>query len=401
MTTAADQTVSAAQHRTTIFDTSIVALLVAGVCTFLDVYATQSLLPFLRRYYGASEVEVSLTISATTFAIAVAAPFVGAMAEAIGRKRVIVPAMFGLSVPTFLAATAPSLKLLIFWRFAQGLFVPGIIAVIMAYIGEEWAPNLVGTAMAAYISGTVLGGFLGRLVPGIVTSHWQWRTSFLVLGALNLLGAVLVQRLLPKALHFKRKPTRETLSDILSHLRNPRLIAAYNLGFAMLFSLVGTFTYVNFYLAAPPFRLNTAQLGAVFTVYLLGVFITPAAGRFMDRTGFRNTAYVFALMMVSGLLMTLVPRIPIIIAGLAIFSSGVFIAQAAATVQVGRVAGRARSAASGLYVTFYYAGGSLGAIVPGWAWHSHQWHGVIAVLLVATAVTFLLAMMTARETTTA
>jgi hypothetical protein len=36
-------------------------------------------------------------------------------------KLVIVPAMFGLSIPTFLAATAPSLKLLLFWRFAQGL----------------------------------------------------------------------------------------------------------------------------------------------------------------------------------------------------------------------------------------------------------------------------------------
>lgn len=378
-------------------DASTIALLVAGVCTFLDVYATQSLLPFLRRFYGASEIEVSLTISATTFAIALAAPFVGAMAEAVGRKRVIVPAMFGLSIPTFLAATAPSLKLLIFWRFAQGLFVPGIIAVIMAYIGEEWAPSAVGTAMAAYIAGTVLGGFLGRLVPGIVTSHWQWRASFLVLGGLNLLGAALVQRLLPKAVHFKRKPTRETLRDILSHLRNPRLIAAFNLGFAMLFSLVGTFTYVNFYLAAAPFHLTSAQLGTVFAVYLLGVLITPAAGRFMDRVGFRPTAYVFASMMATGLLMTLIQRLPVIIAGLAIFSSGVFIAQAAATVQVGRVAGRARSAAAGLYVTFYYAGGSLGAIVPAWAWRSHAWPGVIVVLLGATAVTFALALLTARE----
>jgi MFS transporter, YNFM family, putative membrane transport protein len=400
LTTAADQS-AAALHRTSILDASTVALLIAGICTFLDVYATQSLLPFLRRYYSASEMEVSLTISATTFAIALAAPFVGAMAEALGRKRVIVPAMFGLSIPTFLAATAPNLKLLIFWRFAQGLFVPGIIAVIMAYIGEEWAPSAVGTAMSAYISGTVLGGFLGRLVPGIVTSHWQWRASFLVLGALNLLGAILVQRLLPRAVHFKRKATRETLGDILSHLRNPRLIAAFNLGFAMLFSLVGTFTYVNFYLAAPPFHLGTAQLGSIFGVYLLGVLITPAAGRFMDRAGFRNTSYLFALMMAAGLLMTLVPSLPVIIIGLAIFSSGVFIAQAAATVQVGRVAGRARSAASGLYVTFYYAGGSLGALVPAWAWRSHAWPGVVVVLLAATVATFVLALVTAKAPKTA
>jgi len=60
------------------------------------------------------------------------------------------------------------------------------------------------------------------------------------------------------------------------------------------------------------------------------------------------------------------------------------------------VAGRARSAASGLYVAFYYAGGSLGAIVPAWAWRSHAWPGVVMVLMVATVVTFGLALATAR-----
>jgi hypothetical protein len=38
-----------------------------------------------------------------------------------------------------LAATSQSLHALIFWRFAQGLFVPGVIAVMMAYINEEFA----------------------------------------------------------------------------------------------------------------------------------------------------------------------------------------------------------------------------------------------------------------------
>jgi predicted MFS family arabinose efflux permease len=36
---------------------------------------------------------------------------------------------------------------------------------------------------------------------------------------------------------------------VLLHLRNPRLVATYAAGFCMLFSLLGVFTYINFYLS--------------------------------------------------------------------------------------------------------------------------------------------------------
>ena len=72
---------------------------------------------------------------------------------------------------------------------------------------------------------------------------------------------------------------------------------------------------------------------------------------------------------------------PLIIAGLALFSSGVFIYQAVGTVQTGIVAGRARSSAAGLYVTFYYIGGSLGAIVTGWTWVADGWRSCVFLLM--------------------
>src|SRR5512142_806249 len=87
-------------------DLTIVAAMIAGACTFLNVYCTQPLLPFLKVLYHATEVEVSLTVGAVTLAGALMAPVVGMFAENVGRKKVIVPALFGLTVPTLLAATA-------------------------------------------------------------------------------------------------------------------------------------------------------------------------------------------------------------------------------------------------------------------------------------------------------
>lgn len=378
-------------------DRALIAVMLAGMCTFLGVYCTQPLLPFLQKIFDASELEVSLTVSATIFAVALTAPFVGMLAERKGRKKVIVPSLFLLTIPTMLAATSHTLGMLIFWRFAQGIFVPGVIAVMLAYINEEWAGRGVGRAMAAYVTGTVIGGFLGRFISGVIATHWHWRMAFIVLGGVNLMGAILVRKWLPLAKNFvKAEHISHALTDAWSHLCNPRLLANFGNGGTFLFALVGGFTYANFYLAATPFHLNAAQLGSIFFVYLLGVVITPLSGRFLDHYGFRRTSLLYCAMMVSGLTLTLIRSLPAVVAGLALFSSGVFIAQAAATVQTGAIAGRARSSAAGLYVTFYYLGGSLGAAITGWFWEWKGWPGCVALLCIMSLLSLALALVSSR-----
>jgi MFS transporter len=86
----------------------------------LNLYPTQPLLPYFRQLFHASELAVSLTVSATVFAVALVAPFVGVIAERMGRKRVIVPSLLLLTLPTALCGSARSLEALISWRFLQG-----------------------------------------------------------------------------------------------------------------------------------------------------------------------------------------------------------------------------------------------------------------------------------------
>ena len=73
-------------------------IVLAGFTAFLDLYATQPLLPLLTRVFGATHVAVSLTVTASTVAVALAAPFVGRLADIVGRKRVIVGSAFVLAV---------------------------------------------------------------------------------------------------------------------------------------------------------------------------------------------------------------------------------------------------------------------------------------------------------------
>src|SRR5580765_8620245 len=134
-------------------------VVLAGAAAFLNIYSTQPLLPLLTRTFGASAFEAGLTITAPTIAVALFAPFIGRLADRLGLRRVIVLSAWTLTLATALAATSHTLRQLIFWRFMQGIATPGIFASTVAYIHEVWPASHAGRATAAYLSGTIVGGF--------------------------------------------------------------------------------------------------------------------------------------------------------------------------------------------------------------------------------------------------
>jgi predicted MFS family arabinose efflux permease len=351
------------------------------------MYATQPLLPQLRIDFHANEAHVAATISALTFAVALAAPFVGPLADAVGRKRVIVTAIFALALVTFGASHARGIGELIAWRFAQGLVMPGIFATTLAYIAEEFPADIAGSGVAAYIGGNVFGGWAGRYLSALVAAHATWQAAFVALGALNIAGGLIVLALLPASKRFVRRASARTaLLAIRGFLSDPHMLATYGVGASILFTLVAAFTFATFYLAGPPFSLDTTQLGNVFCVYLAGVVATPLSGRSIDRFGSRFTILVALGVSAAGILATLAHALAVVIAGLALMSTGIFVAQAASQGYIGRIAGASRSTAAALYLSFYYVGGGLGAIVPASTWTHGGWAPTVALILAVLAL---------------
>jgi predicted MFS family arabinose efflux permease len=374
-------------------DLRIVGVTLAGFCTFLDLYTTQSLLPLFRQTFHASEVAVSLTVSATTLSVACCAPIIGIIADRLGRKRVILASIFGLVLPTFFAATSTSLNQLIFWRLMQGLFLPGIFSVSMAYINEEFAGGGAGKAMSAYITGNVFGGFMGRFLSGLIAAHFGWKLAFVVIGLVNLAGGVLVWKSLPYSKNFTPSSDwKASIDAFVSHLRNRKLLATYAVGFNVLFAQVATFTYVSFYLAGAPFHLGTAALGSLFLVYLLGIVITPLGGRIIDRYGHRILLIAGVALSCLGILLALGTVLWQEVIALAISATGVFLSQVAGSSHVGAATDKARSAASGLYVMSYYLGGSFGAIIPGFFWSKGGWPACVALIVLVQLITVAMAL---------
>ena len=333
------------------------AVALVGACAFLQLYTPQALLPLFAAEFAAGPAAVSLTVSATTLAVALTAPFAGALADMFGRRRMIVGAVFLLALPTLLIATASSLEELVLWRFAQGLLLPPIFAVAVAYVGEEWPPGEVASTIGIYIAGSAFGGFLGRFLTGLAADHLGWPAAFVVLAAIDLAGAAIIARYLPPERHFVAVAgLAPSLHAMMRHFRNPRLLATFAAGFAILFAFVAIFTYVSFHLAAPPFGLSTAALGSLFVVYLFGVVVTPWSGRAVKRYGRTRVAAAAIALWCAALALTLIASLPAIVAGLAIAAACGFVCQALANGFLAVSSGGGRSSAVGLYVTSYYTG---------------------------------------------
>jgi MFS family permease len=359
-----------------------VPVMLAGFAAFLDLYATQPLLPFLARTFHASNFDVSLTVTAPTVAVAIAAPFVGRLADRLGLRHVIVGSAFGLAIATALAATSTTLSQIIFWRFVQGVVTPGVFASAVAYIHEVWPASHAGRATAAYLSGTILGGFTGRVVAGLMAAGVSWQAAFIALAVLNGAVAIALAIWLPREQrHETRRGERVARSSVAAHFRNKRLATTYVVGFSVLFTQVAMFTYVTFYLAAPPFSLSTVALGWLFVVYLLGAVVTPISGHWIDRYGHRTGMGSAMAIGGAGALLTLVPWLPAIVFGLSLAATGVFIAQATASSYIGAVTTQDRGLAVGLYSTFYYAGGSVGSAAPSAVWSLAGWPGCVALVV--------------------
>jgi MFS transporter, YNFM family, putative membrane transport protein len=364
-----------------------VAVALAGFITFLNLYAPQALLPMLADAFGASAGDVSLTVSATTFAIALIAPFTGAAADVLGRKRVIATAMAALVVPTVLVALAGGLDGMVLWRFVQGLLLPPIFVVTIAYVGEEFPAGEATGVTGIYLSASSFGGFLGRFLTGVLAEALGWRGAFLSLAAITLAAALAVAVLLPRERSFVRAAgLAGSARQMLRHLRNKRLAATYAVGFGVLFTFVASFTYVSFLLAAPPFGLTPAGLGAIFVTYLTGVVTTLLAGGGVRRFGRRRLVLLLLGLWAAGMVLTLLPSLWAIVLGLAISAGCGFVCQTVATSYVALTATEGRSSAVGLYVTCYYIGGSVGGVLPGFVWARAGWPGAVAIVLAMLAL---------------
>jgi predicted MFS family arabinose efflux permease len=349
--------------------------------TLVDLFATQAILPALAAAYDVGPAAMGLAVNAATLGMALGSLGVAFFSRRIDRRLGVTASLAVLCVPTALLAVAPDLAVFSALRILQGIFMASAFALTLSYLAEQCSAAETAGAFAAYITGNVASNLVGRLMAAAAVDHVGLAGNFYLFSLLNLAGAALVWLGLGRG----APAPMPSVFSWKEHFANPRLRAAFAVGFLILFAFIGTFSYVNFVLVREPLALGMMALGFVYFVFLPSILTTPLAGRAVARFGVQPTMWAALAVAGMGLPLILLPKLSLVILGLALVGIGTFFAQATATGFVGRAATGDRGSASGLYLASYFLGGLAGAAVLGQLFDHVGWSACVAGIGVALA----------------
>lgn len=372
------------QQGTSAFRKANFSLFAGGFITFSILYDVQPLMPIFTKEFDISAAAGSLTLSVTTFTLAVSMLITSSLSEAWGRKMIMSVSLLLSSLIVIFTAFSPNFGSLIGFRILQGIVLAGLPAIAMAYLSEEVDPNSLGVAMGLYISGNSIGGMAGRIITGSVTDFFSWRIAMGSIGVISLILSIWFWLNLPNSKYFTSKPLKfkNLFTSMFRHLRDPALLCLYGIAFILMGSFVTLYNYIGFQLLAPPYRLSQTIVGWIFIVYIMGTFSSTWMGRLSDQHGRKKVLWLGLVIMVIGAVLTLSVPLAIKIIGIAIFTFGFFGSHSIASSWVGRRAKTEKAQASSLYLFFYYSGSSLAGTTGGFFWTHFGWEGVIGFILI-------------------
>lgn len=359
------------------------ALFAAGFATFSSMYSVQPLMPEFSHEFDISAAMSSLSLSVTTGVLAFTLFVAGLMSGAIERKAVMSASLFGTAVLSLVAAVAPGWTTLLAARALEGVALGGVPALAIAYLSEEVEPGDLGSATGLYIGGTAFGGMGGRVIAGLVAEAFGWRAAIAALGAIGFLATAVFIWLLPRSRNFiaqRGLSLRQHAGPVLSHLRHRALPWVFCCGFLFMGAFVSVYNYIGYRLTGSPFSLGQGAIGAIFTVYILGVFTSAIVGRIADRRGRPPVLIVSIVLMGTGLALMWPDSLVAIIVGISLVTIGFFAGHSTASGWVGLLAERGKGHAAGLYLLGYYMGSSLVGSLGGLFWSRFGWPGVAAMV---------------------
>ena len=372
------------------------AMLFAGFSTFSLLYSVQPLLPLFAADYGLSAEAASLAVSLATGPLAIGILFAGILSDRVGRRPLMVAAMFAAGALTLAAALVPGWTALLGLRLLTGVALAGVPAVAMAYVAEEVDVASVGAAMGLYIAGSAIGGMGGRLVASLVADIADWRWALGSVGVAGLVMAEAFRRLAPPSRGFVAGSGGSPLAGAAALFRDRALPLLYAEAFLLMGVFVTIYNYAGFRLLAPPYGLSQAAVGGVFLLYILGSVSSALFGSFAGTVGRRRVFWMPIVLLLAGIVATEAQALPLVILGIALVTVGFFGAHSIASAWVGRRAQANRGHGAAFYLFFYYLGSSVLGSAGGFAWTHAGWAGVALFCLALGSVALLLGILLAR-----
>ena len=169
-------------------------------------------------------------------------------------------------------------------RFVQGGMVSALLATTMTYIAGV-SENL-GRVMGYYVGASVMGGLMGRIIAGFVSQYADWRSFFIVLGAVLLFCFYRSLKLLETQPEINtNKSTPFTLRPFLLVLKDRYIHRLYIVIMCAFFVMTGVLNFIPFRLEELDATIGESTISLFYLGFIAGFLVSVNAQRVADLVG--------------------------------------------------------------------------------------------------------------------
>jgi MFS family permease len=326
---------------------------------FLSAFQLFPTAPFHILSLGGSQSEAGLFLGLLTYASAVSAPVTGAVADRLGKRRILLTCSSVIAALSAVYAVAPSYQLMLGLVVVHGLFWSGLLSASGAYVTDAVPPARRAEGLSYWGFASIIAVAIAPSLGLWVYDHGGWTALCVEATALNFLMAAIAWRLPPDV------PRHAAMPPGLYDLVEWRVLVLAVTLFLYAFSYGGITSFA---------ALHAEQQGVTpralyFTAFATAIIFTrPFIARYADQVGHRRVIVPCLTLVVVGvaLLSVATSRAGFITSAL-VFGTGfgsaypIFVAHL-----MKRVDQRRRGATFGALIGAFDTGIGTGSIAMGW-----------------------------------
>lgn len=349
---------------------SIFCVLYSTLMTLSLIYAPQPLTPLLGQYFDLNVHTASLIVSLTLLPMAIAPAVYGYFLEKFSSKKILVTSMFASSILQVISTLSSDFSVFLSLRLLQSIFFPAILTTSLTILTRQGSKNIQKNS-SLYVSATITGGLIGRVLGSYFADIYSWQISFNVFAILMFFGAIWA--LLIKDTQ-ESHSSKITIKEMLPFLKDKRYIWVLISVFVMFFSFQSILSILPFFLIDTHPSISESQIGFIYIGYVIGIVVSLFATKTTLVLRSKSNAISLGLGVFGiGVLIMLEDNFYILLFGMFVLCAGSFTSHSILTALINSISTGKKGIVNGLYLTFYYTGGVLGSFIPSLFYDSFGW----------------------------
>ncbi len=357
---------------------------------FASLYIPQPILPYLSNYFQVDPVVASQLVTRVMLLLCMGAFLSGFLLKYLSPRLVLVAGTLALAVGEYLMAYSTSINEALFIKTAEGLIYAIMLPALMTALAESSGSK--GTAVAYYVTASVVGSLFGRGLSGILIASGFHMLPWILLSSALLLTVPGLLLCLQDDLNKQHQPETMT-GGLKSLLKRSDILGSYILIFIGTTVFVSVLNYLPFHIRDSLPGVPDSAIAFLYSGYAVGIVTSVLSTKI--KLILKNDSRVFItglLGMAGGILLLLNSSYWLIFIGVACLCGSIFVLHSGLSTYLNQQLPDYRSLINGIYLTVYYLGGALSSTFPGTVFMQFGWGALLALLLLMLVSGFFVAL---------